>query len=138
MYFRYDNERSISVPFPFSRVMTPYMMPDTASCPVNFSIHLTEWEPGAEVDEHAHPDGMEAMYCISGSGVATVDADEYPLTANTMIAAAPGERHQIKNTGSEPLRVLCIFSPPVTADSLRQRAQDAVDEYNQRAQGTAQ
>ena len=44
-----------------------------------------------------------------------------------MIAAAPGERHCIKNTGDTPLRCLCIFAPPTTAEELRRRAQSAVD-----------
>ncbi len=129
MYFTYDKERSIPVPFPFSRIMTPYMTPDTADCHLDFSIHMTEWEPGAQVDEHSHADAMEAMYCLSGSGTATVGDQEYPLDPDTMIAAAPGEAHCIRNTGSTPLRVLCIFSPPVTAEGLRKRAEDAVAEY---------
>ena len=44
-----------------------------------------------------------------------------------MIAAAPGELHCIKNTGDELLQAVCIFSPPVTGEELRRRAQDAVD-----------
>lgn len=130
MFFSFDENQSIKVPFPFSRVMTPYMMPDTADCPVSFSIHLTEWEPGAEVDEHIHEDALEAMYCIAGSGAASVNDRVYSLTADTMIAAAPGERHRIKNTGTGPLRVLCIFSPPATTEGLKKRAQDAVDRHS--------
>lgn len=130
MFFAFDGKGSIHVPFPFNRVMTPYMMPETATSHIDFSIHMTEWEPGAEVDEHIHDSGMEAMYCLSGSGTASVGGTVYEFTPNTMIAAAPGERHRIRNTGTEKLRVLCIFSPPVTAEGLRLRAESAVAEYN--------
>ena len=36
MYFKYDESRGIQVDKPFRRMMMPYMMPDTASCPINF------------------------------------------------------------------------------------------------------
>ena len=127
MYFSYDKSRGIFVDKPFQRVMIPYMMPDTADCPINFSIHLTEWEPGSKVDEHLHEGAMEAMYCVSGHGTASVGDKVYDLVPNSMIAAAPGELHCIENTGSETLQCICIFSPPTTAKGLRDRAQGAVD-----------
>lgn len=127
MYFVYDPARGIPVDKPYQRVMMPYMMPDTASCPIDFSVHLTEWGPGSQVDEHCHEDALEVMYCVSGCGLASVGDQIYKLEENSMIAAAPGELHCIKNTGSEMLRCLCIFSPPTTAEDLRRRAEAAVE-----------
>ena len=129
MFFTFDGAQSIHVPFPFQRVMTPYMMPDTASCPIDFSVHMTELQPGAIVDEHIHKDGMEAMYCLSGRGSATVGDETYDFTPDSMVAAAPNEKHGLKNTGDQPMRMLCIFSPPVTADFLRKRASASMEEY---------
>ena len=127
MYFSYDPSQSIHVEKPYQRIITPYMMPDTASCPIDFSVHLTEWAPGSQVDEHLHPTAMEAMYCISGQGVASVGEQTYDLIPDSMIVAAPGELHCIKNTGDTPLRCLCIFSPPTTAEGLSSRAAEAVE-----------
>ena len=70
---------------------------------------------------------MEAMYCMEGCGVAQVDGKEYPFVPGSMIVAPPGIQHKIKNTGDQLLRVFCIFSPPVTGESLRQRALEAVE-----------
>lgn len=135
MYFAYDSGQAIHVEKPYQRVMVPYMMADTASIPLPFSVHLTEWGPGSQVDEHAHGDAMEAMYCIAGHGIATVGTEEYELKANSMIVAAPGELHCIKNTGNEIMRCLCIFSPPTTAEGLRKRANDAVDAAKENKNG---
>lgn len=135
MYFSYDLDRAIRVDKPFQRIMMPYMMPDTASCPIDFSVHLTEWNPGSQVDEHMHESAMEVMYCVSGCGVASVGDEVFELVPNSMIAAAPGELHCIKNTGDEPLRCLCIFSPPTSAEALRKRAQDAVDASKEKENG---
>ena len=131
MYCVFDREKNgIPVPSPFNRVMTPIMTAEMVDHPMDFSVHMTEWEPGAEVDLHTHPDATEVMYCLSGHGVASVDGVKYDFVPDSMIAAFPGHMHQIKNTGTESLKVLCIFSPPVTGEGLRSRAQKAVDEYN--------
>ena len=45
MFFTYDAKNGIKVPEPFNRVMTPIMTTDTASDPIDFSIHMTEWAP---------------------------------------------------------------------------------------------
>ena len=123
MYFSYDLDRAIRVEKPYQRIMMPYMMPDTATCPIDFSVHLTEWNPGSQVDEHLHEAAMEVMYCVSGSGIASVGDETFELVPNSMIAAAPGELHCIKNTGNEPLRCLCIFSPPTSAEALRKQGE---------------
>ncbi|MGP1419508.1 MAG: cupin domain-containing protein [Sphaerochaetaceae bacterium] len=130
MFFSYNEKKSIKVPFPFNRVMTPYMTKDTADGPIDFSVHMTEWEPGAEVDEHLHDGATEAMYCLEGEGTASVNDNVYNLKPNTMIAALPGEKHKIRNTGHSKLRVLCIFSPPASATDLKERAEKAVADYN--------
>ncbi len=129
MYFIYDEKNGIKVPEPFNRVMTPMMTTDTADRPIDFSIHMTEWAPGAKVDEHIHESATEAMFCISGHGVASVNGEEFDFTPLSMIAALPGEMHQIINTGTETLRVLCVFSPAVSGEGLKKRADDAVAKW---------
>lgn len=128
-YYTYDPAAGISVPEPFRRTVTPMFMGDDPDIHgVDFSVHMTEWESGCEVDLHAHDDATEAMYCVSGSGVAYTDGECHPFGPGCMIVAPPGVTHRIRNTGTELLRVLCVFSPPVTARSLRDRAFAAVAE----------
>ena len=126
-YYVYDPARGIPAPEPFKRTITPMFMGDDPDVHgVGFSVHFTEWEPGCEVDLHAHADATEAMYCVSGTGVATTNGEEHPFVPGAMIVAPPGVSHSIHNTGEELLRVFCIFSPPVTAQSLRDRAMTTV------------
>ncbi|MGE4284360.1 MAG: cupin domain-containing protein [Clostridia bacterium] len=126
MYFNYKDSKSIKVPHPFSRIITPIFMGDTSEYSTNFSVHITEWEPGCRIDLHSHPTGMEAMYLMSGKGKAFIDGKEYDFVPDSMIVAAPGAKHCIENTGNEVLRVLCVFSPPVTAKGLEERAIQAI------------
>ncbi len=131
MYYQYDEQRRIQLDQPYRRSIMPFMMADNTHCPADFSVHLTEWEPGSQVDDHSHEDATEIMYCIAGHGVASVDDQVYDFVPNSMIAAAPGQRHCIKNTGDTLLQAVCIFSPGVTAEDLRRRGQAAVDQWKQ-------
>ncbi|MDF2524514.1 MAG: Cupin 2, conserved barrel domain protein [Clostridiales bacterium] len=129
MYYTYDAKNSISVPSPYKRYITPIFMGDDKEISeTNFSVHMTEWEPGCKIDMHMHPSGMEAMYCISGKGIASVNGKSYEFIPGSMIVAPPTVEHQIVNTGDEMLRVFCVFSPPVTGKSLRERALEAINE----------
>ena len=127
MYYEFEKCEKIEVPAPFGRTITPmFMGDDPVITESSFSVHMTEWQPGCQVDNHFHEDSMEAMYCISGRGVAQVNGEEHPFYPGAMIVAPPNVTHQITNTGTELLRVLCIFSPPNTAAGLRNRAMETV------------
>lgn len=126
MIFHYDAKNGISVPAPFNRIMTPLMTADNAGRDIPFSVHFTEWAPGCKIDTHQHPDAMEAMYCMSGSGRAMADGEWVDFVPGVLLVADKGEEHMIENTGAEPLKVFCVFSPPVSAQGLRERAMAAV------------
>ena len=128
MFYKYDFANAIEVPEPFKRYITPIFMGDDEKIKnCAFSIHMTEWEPGRKIDNHSHPDATEAMFCISGSADINIGGEKHKFTSGCLIVAEPGVTHEIVNTGKDMLRVFCVFSPPVTAHSLRERAMNAVD-----------
>jgi mannose-6-phosphate isomerase-like protein (cupin superfamily) len=125
MYIEFDAGRNISVPQPYKRVLTPYLMPENAPCPLDFSIHLCEWEPGDKNDLHTHEDATEAMYVLSGAGTALCGDNTVQLRPGGLLVAFPGQRHVIENTSTEKLVLLCVFSPPTSETGLKQRAAEA-------------
>ncbi len=128
MFYQYSKENSIAVPEPFKRYMTPlFMADDPVITESNFSLHITEWEPGCKIDLHDHPDAMEAMYCMSGEGRVQINGEEHLFTPGSLIVAPPTVTHMIENTGDEMLRVFCVFSPPITGEDLRKRAFAAIE-----------
>lgn len=128
MFLHYDPGRSVPVPEPYKRTITPVYMPDIVGRDLDFSIHITEWEPGCRIEAHAHPAHTEAMYCIGGRGTARVGGREYAYVPDTMIVAHPGDEHEIINTGDETLRVLCVYSPPIDLAFIKERAAVAIRE----------
>jgi quercetin dioxygenase-like cupin family protein len=66
---------------------------------------------------HFHNGFEECIYVISGTGCTEADSGSYPLRAGDTILIPSGEKHATRNTGSEPLVLLCFF--PVADISKR-------------------
>ncbi len=67
-------------------------------------------EPGeAPRGPHHHCDFEECIFVLSGEGTTFADSGEYSLKPGDTILLPPGERHVTRNTGSEPLVLLCFF-----------------------------
>ena len=71
---------------------------------------------------HCHSDTEECIYVLSGEGTTYADSGEYALEAGDTILMPSGEKHVTRNTGSQPLVLLCFF--PVA--ELAKAAEDAV------------
>jgi mannose-6-phosphate isomerase-like protein (cupin superfamily) len=46
---------------------------------------------------------------MSGTGYTEADSGNYPLKAGDTILIPSGEKHATRNTGNEPLVLLCFF-----------------------------
>jgi mannose-6-phosphate isomerase-like protein (cupin superfamily) len=71
-------------------------------------------EPGeaAGGPDDRHPGTDLWLYVVSGSGVAVVDGERIALRAGTLVLVERGERHEVRNTGAEPLRTISVYVPP--------------------------
>ena len=66
---------------------------------------------------HYHMGFEECIYVMSGAGCTEADSGKHPLNAGDTILIPPGEKHVTRNTGNEPLVLLCFF--PVSDISKR-------------------
>ena len=62
---------------------------------------------------HHHNDFEECIFVLSGEGRTFADSGEYPLKAGDTLLMPAGEKHVTRNTGTEPLLLLCFFPVPV-------------------------
>ncbi len=58
---------------------------------------------------HQHSDFEECIYVLSGKGTTFADSGTYQLKAGDALLVPPGEKHVTRNTGTEPLLLLCFF-----------------------------
>ncbi len=81
----------------------------------NFAMRIFEVQPGCASPLHSH-DWEHEIFILDGSGVATDGQIETPVAAGTTLFVPPNERHQLRNTGSEVLRFLCMI--PTVPEAL--------------------
>ena len=72
---------------------------------------------------HFHNGFEECIYVMSGTGCTEADSGNYPLQAGDTILIPSGEKHATRNTGHEPLVLLCFF--PVADITKRTEEQKA-------------
>jgi mannose-6-phosphate isomerase-like protein (cupin superfamily) len=58
---------------------------------------------------HVHNDCEECIYVLAGEGMTEADSGNYALKAGDAIVIPSGEKHATRNTGNEPLVLLCFF-----------------------------
>lgn len=75
-------------------------------------------QPGERLrGPHYHQGFEECIYVMSGEGCTEADSGKHPLKAGDTILIPGGEKHVTRNTGREPLVLLCFF--PVADISRR-------------------
>jgi mannose-6-phosphate isomerase-like protein (cupin superfamily) len=70
---------------------------------------------GRATVEHFHR-VTEELYFTAGEGLMRLAGEERAVRPGDCIVIPPGERHQIVNSGEQPLRLLCCCAPPYSND----------------------
>jgi mannose-6-phosphate isomerase-like protein (cupin superfamily) len=83
--------------------------------------------PGSQTDYHVHDRG-ELIYIVRGRGTAVCEGEEMPIQEDMVFWVEAGEHHQMKNTGTEELKLATVFVPPYTAEANYKRCVDAAQE----------
>ena len=73
----------------------------------NFSARVFTLEPGGYTPHHVH-ESEHVNYVISGKGVALEGETPKDVREGDFILVKPGELHQYRNTGDEPLVFMCV------------------------------
>jgi len=77
------------------------------------SAHHLRIEPGGEFISHTHERETELHFVISGCGQALIGDQWEEVVAGDVALALPGIVHALRNPNSNPLFILCVFSPPL-------------------------
>ncbi len=79
----------------------------------HFCMRLIELAPGSAIPPHHHPWEHE-QFVHSGTGRIFRDGQAVDFGPGSVLFIASNEEHQILNTGTEPLRIVCLvpsFAP---------------------------
>lgn len=72
--------------------------------------------PGAETLLHRHHRTEELYHVTAGEGVMVLGGERFGLRAGDTVLIPPGTPHRVRNTGADPLVILCACSPAYSHD----------------------
>jgi mannose-6-phosphate isomerase-like protein (cupin superfamily) len=61
---------------------------------------------------HLHNGYEECIYVLKGTGVTHSESGEIQIKSGDIVLIPAGEKHMSRNTGTEPLVLLCFFPTP--------------------------
>lgn len=67
---------------------------------------------GEEIGEETHPDVDQILLFLEGEGEAVLDGEKSPVGPNRLAFVHAGMRHNFRNTGGGPLRLVTLYAPP--------------------------
>ena len=93
----------------------------------NLQLVLMTLPPGCDIGEEVHPDRDQFFRFEQGSGVVKIDGVENRVEDDFAVIVPAGARHNVINSGSEPLRLYTIYAPPEHKDGVVQTTKDEAD-----------
>lgn len=80
------------------------------------SICTVSYDPGAKAKPaHAHDNGEETIFVISGTGKVKVGNEVFDLEPHSLVLFPQGVPHMVWNTGDVPLHLCCFYAPDASA-----------------------
>jgi mannose-6-phosphate isomerase-like protein (cupin superfamily) len=76
--------------------------------------------PGQEIGEEVHEDGDQFLRFEEGKGQVLINDKTYEVEGDWAVTIPAGSRHNVINTGTEPLKLYSVYAPPVHEPGLVQ------------------
>ena len=86
----------------------------------NLQLVVMTLQPGEEIGEEVHDDRDQFFRFEEGEGAVDIDGQENPVEDDIAVIVPAGARHNVRNTGDEPLRFYTIYGPPEHKDGIVQ------------------
>jgi mannose-6-phosphate isomerase-like protein (cupin superfamily) len=72
--------------------------------------------------DNRHKGSDQWLFVVAGRGAAIVNEVRVPLRPGTLVFIRRGDRHEIRNTGTTPLKTLNIYVPPAYTPAGNERS----------------
>lgn len=93
----------------------------------NLQLVLMTLQPGEEIGAEVHEDRDQFFRIEEGSGAVDIDGVENKVEDDFAVIVPAGARHNVRNTGSQPLRLYTIYAPPEHKDGVIQSTKQEAD-----------
>lgn len=92
---------------------------------------LMSLKPKEEIGFEVH--GVDQFFRVEeGEGEVILNKEKYPIKGGSAIVVPAGTRHNIVNTGTKPLKLYTIYSPPHHKDGtvVKTKTAEKPEEYD--------
>jgi mannose-6-phosphate isomerase-like protein (cupin superfamily) len=90
----------------------------------NLQLVAMAINPGEEIGAEVHDDRDQFFRIEQGEGVITIDGVEHRVEDADAVIVPQGARHNVRATGSMPLKLYTIYAPPEHVDGTVHRTCD--------------
>lgn len=84
----------------------------------HLQLVLMSIEPGEEIGEEVHADRDQFFRIEEGEAEIMIDGHRQKVEGDDAIIVPAGARHNVINTGKEPLKLYTIYGPPEHRDGI--------------------
>ena len=100
----------------------------------NLQLVLMSIPPGCDIGVEVHEDRDQFFRFEAGEGEVCIDENTYSVKADDAVIVPQGARHNVRCTGSEPLKMYTIYGPPEHVDgtvhATQEEAQSAHEHFD--------
>lgn len=121
-------QEGVTIQEPFRRTIKTIFSPDEENGSIEELLftHAIIY-PHSQTDYHAH-DRPELIYVAYGRGICVHEGQEIEIQTDVAMWVPAGEKHQVKNTGDESMKLATVFVPGFSWKENIKRCEDAAKE----------
>jgi mannose-6-phosphate isomerase-like protein (cupin superfamily) len=93
----------------------------------HLQLVLMTLPPGCDIGAEVHEDRDQFFRFEDGAGEVDIDDNTYKVEDGSGIIVPAGARHNVRNTGDQPLKLYTIYGPPEHKDGVVQSTREEAD-----------
>ena len=84
----------------------------------HLQLVLMTLQPGEEIGSEVHEDRDQFFRIDEGAGTVDIDGVANAVADGSAVIVPAGARHNVRNTGSAPLKLYTLYGPPEHLDGI--------------------
>jgi mannose-6-phosphate isomerase-like protein (cupin superfamily) len=93
----------------------------------NIQLVLMTLKPGEEIGEEVHEDKDQFFRFESGTGEVRINDKANPVEDGIAVIVPAGAKHNVVNTGDEPLTMYTLYGPPDHKDKTVHKTKEQAE-----------
>jgi len=93
----------------------------------NLQLVVMSINPGEEIGEEVHDDRDQFFRVEQGEGVISIDGVDHAVKDDDGVIVPQGARHNVRATGTSPLKLYTLYGPPEHKDGIVQSTKEEAE-----------